>query len=106
MLTVCGIVYLTGQSSEHPCSNGVYFKFRAVGKHPRKGEHTYYNLNIFVPTEKLGRAREILVANKHVWIRIGELEGRKLGDNLIVNPISTSWDKIEILNRALPKEKQ
>lgn len=106
MLTVSGVLFIPETPVEAKYQNGSYFKFTAIGKHPRKQEHVFYKVNIFVLEAKASRAREVLSEGKHIWIRTGELTGKKSKEGLVFNEVTTSWDKIELLNLALQPERQ
>ena len=109
MLSVTGLILIHPQAdinAKH-LEKGSYFSFTGISKHPFKDERTSHNINIYVPKDKLTKAKELLVPNQMVFIRHGDLESYQPSPtSSIVSNVKTNWSNIEILTKTFRKDKQ
>lgn len=97
MLTVSGIIFITGQVSQHRDEQFVYFTFEGASKNPYDKPPKLYPVWIKVPLQHEGKATSKLVQGKTIQIRLGELESHKNGSGVVSMCVTTRWDWIEPL---------
>jgi len=108
-LGVQGIVRVYDTPEEHTLEDGAFFNFVGEGKDPRvKGARKYYCVSIYVPKEKIERAREDLAKGKSIYIRHGDLDGRKneLYPTRPLMQVKSMWSHIDPLVMTMRAEIQ
>ena len=107
-LTAHGNIYITAQEvREKKWTHGSFFEFEAVSKHPTKDKKIPHKISVFVPDEKLERAREVFKSGQMLGLRHAELDTYKYEETgAIYATIRASWKDLEILKVAPTKEKQ
>lgn len=105
MFTVSGVGIIPGdeQVVERQNKFGSYFNFTLKTKDSYKKDQKHFlSLSVQVPSEHVAEAREVFVPKKVIWIRIGELSGRKLDTGFVAMHINTKWNWVETLK--VPKK--
>ena len=106
-LSVHGNIYITKQEiQEKKWKKGVFFEFRAVSKHPSKDTRTPHKVTIFVPNEKLERARQVIKPGQMLGIRHAELDGYEHESGTIYSQVRANWNHLEVLRVVPSKERQ
>ena len=108
-LGVQGIVRVYDTPEERALEDGVFFNFVGEGKDPKvKGGRKHYCVSIYVPKEKIETAREDLAKGKSIYIRHGDLDGKKneLYPTRPLMQVKTSWFNIEPLVMTMRAETQ
>jgi len=108
-LGVQGIVRIYDEPTENKLDDGVFFNCVGEGKDPKiKGGRKYYSVSVFVPNEKVEVAREDLRKGSSIYIRHGDLDGKRneLYPTRPYMQVRTSWFNIEPLVMTMRAETQ
>ena len=108
-LGVYGIVRIYEVPEEHAVGENFFFNFIGEGKDPKvKGGRRYYNISLYVPKEKVEVAREDIAKGKSIYIRHGDLDGKRneMYPNRPMIQVKTAWSNIEPLVMTMRAEIQ
>jgi len=107
-LSVTGNVYIKPNSLvvENKYKAATYFNFVAVSKHPFKEDRTPHKISVYVPDDKLERARLVLKPGEMIYIRHGDLEATQTAAGAVMAEVKTAWQNIEHMKKIPEKEKQ
>jgi hypothetical protein len=107
-LSVTGNIFIqpSAQIQEKKYKQAVYFSFVAVSKHPYKEIRTPHKISIYVPDDKLERARQVIRPGEMIYIRHGDLDATLTDQGAVMAEVKTDWKSIEHMTKVPGKEKQ
>lgn len=78
----------------------IYFSFALMCKDPYKpkGSTTWVNLSISVPKEFVEDARKTITPGRVLYVRQGELRGKRNDKGSVFMTLNTRWKWVEPLN--------
>ena len=107
-LSVTGNVFIKPgtQITENKYKQATYFNFIAISKHPFREQRTPHKISVYVPDDKLDRARQVLKAGEMIYIRHADLDGNQTDQGAVMTEVKTAWKDIEHMIKVPGKEKQ
>jgi len=97
MFTVSGLGVIPKDAEiiEKTYNNKAYFYFSLLSKDPYKTIRHYIKMRLFIPTEDIQVARDIIKPGQAFYVRIGELSGRRTENGVIFMEVQTQWKWLE-----------